>query len=159
MPLAALFFGQRESWLATASRKRLALVAFCLAVISFLVTQGLHWLLFPLDHLGLLLRRMEADAVGSVVIGWLVYRVLRSLSERRRYTLERLRLIATLNHHIRNSLQVIQLSAQTTQHDGAIRHIDDSVQRITSVLADIIPMPDADPHLPHVEQRRPPRRA
>ena len=104
-------------------------------------------------------RRMEADAVGSVVIGWLVYRVLRSLSERRRYTLERLRLIATLNHHIRNSLQVIQLSAQTTQHDGAIRHIDDSVQRITSVLADIIPMPDADPHLPVVEQRRPPQRA
>ena len=156
MPLAALLFRRGGSWLSTGSRGRLRGVSVCLAVISFVLTQAMHWLLLPLDNLEQLWRRMAADAFAAVVIGLLVYRLLVALSERRRYTLERLQLIAVLNHHIRNSLQVIQFSAQATQHDGAIRNIDDSVQRITSVLAEIIPMADVDPKLPGFPERRGP---
>ena len=140
MPLVALFFQRGESWLATAPRARLRWAACCLAVISFLLTQGLHWLLFPLDNMDELLRRMAADALASIIIGILAYRVFRNLVERRRALYERLQLIAELNHHIRNALQVIQFSAQTTQNDEAIGQIDESVRRIAGVLRELAPM-------------------
>ena len=140
MPLVALLSRKGESWLATAPRGRLRGVAICLAVVSFLLTQGLHWLLFPVDDLDILWRRMVADALASIIIGVLAYRVFRNLVERRRALYERLQLIAELNHHIRNALQVIQFSAQTTQTDEAIGQIDESVRRIAGVLRELAPM-------------------
>jgi signal transduction histidine kinase len=145
MPLVALLSRKGESWLATAPRVRLRWVASCLAVISFLVTQALHWLLFPVDNLDQLMRRMLGDALAAVLIGCLAYRVFRDLAERRRALYERLQLIGELNHHIRNALQVIQLSAMTTQNEQAIHQIDESVQRVSSVLHDLVPMQRTEP--------------
>lgn len=145
MPLVSLFLRKGESWLASAPRARLRWAACCLALISFLLTQGLHWLLFPLDNMDQLLRRMAADALAAIVIGVLAYRVFRNLNERRRALYERLELIAELNHHIRNALQVIQLSAMTTQNEQAIEQIDESVRRVSSVLHELVPMETVKP--------------
>ena len=144
MPLV-LFFKRGESWLASASRARLRWAACSLALISFLLTQGLHWLLFPLSNMDQLLRRMAGDALAAIVIGCLAYRVFRNLNERRRALYERLQLIAELNHHIRNALQVIQLSAVTTQNERAIEQIDESVRRVSSVLHELAPMETINP--------------
>lgn len=129
-----------DTWLATASRTRLRCIAVALAFVSFVVTQALHWLFVPLDNLEQLGGRMAGDALGAILIGLLIYRVLLGVHDRRRATIERLQLIAGLNHHIRNSLQAIQFSAQTLDQEGAIRQIEESVQRISRVLREIIPM-------------------
>lgn len=134
-----------DTWLATASRTRLRCVAVGLALVSFVATQALHWVFFPLASLELLGRRMAGDALGALLVGLLFYRVLLGVHERRRATLERLQLIAGLNHHIRNSLQAIQFSAQTLDQEGAIRQIEESVQRISRVLGEIIPMSGKQP--------------
>jgi hypothetical protein len=140
MPLSVLFYRKGEAWLATASPSRLRTISFCLAASSFLLTQALHWLLYPLDSWDHLLRRMAADALAAVIIAFLVYGLLITLNHRRRETVLRLQLIADLNHHIRNALQTIQLSAQVTQDGAAIRQIDDAVERITDVLLELAPM-------------------
>jgi signal transduction histidine kinase len=145
MPLTTLLLRRSGSWLATASRPRLAGIAAFLAVLSFFLTQALHWLFFPLEDLELLARRMAGDALAAIVIGVLTYRVMHGLNDRRRYTYERLQLIAALNHHIRNSLQVIQLSARTMHSDAALRQIDESVERIAGVLSELAPMAGEDP--------------
>jgi signal transduction histidine kinase len=138
-----------DTWLGSASSARLRWISVALAFVSFAVTQGLHWLFFPLDDLAQLGRRMAGDALGAVVIGLLVCRLLKDMHERRQATLERLRLIADLNHHIRNSLQAIQFSAQALDHDAAVRQIDESVERINRALGEIIPMPEnISPHSP-----------
>ncbi len=148
MPLVGLLSRKGESWLATAPRGRLRWVAACLAIICFVLTQVLHWLLFPLDTGEQLWRRMAADALAAIIIGILAYRVFRNLAERRRAIYERLQLISELNHHIRNALQVIQFSAQTTQNDEAIVQIDESVRRIAGVLGELAPMDRLEPLKP-----------
>jgi hypothetical protein len=133
-----------DTWLATASRARLRWVSVALAFVFFAVTQGMHWAFFPLTDLELLGRRMAGDGLGAVLVGLLVYRVLIGLHERRRATLDRLRLIGELNHHIRNSLQTIQFSAQTLDHEESIQQINESVARISRVLREIVPMHTED---------------
>ncbi len=150
MPLRALFFHQGEAWLATATRARLRWISAGVALCTFLLTQALHWLLYPERSLDLIGRGMAADALGAVLIGILVYELLRTLNTRRRETLRRLQLIADLNHHIRNGLQAIQLSAQATQDGGAIRQIDDAVERISGVLQELVPMTDRNLPQPRI---------
>jgi hypothetical protein len=134
-----------DTWLGTASRGRLQWVSVALAFVFFAVTQALHWLFFPVHDLDLLGRRMAADAFGAVLIGLLIYRVLLGMHDRRRATLERLKLIGELNHHIRNSLQTIQFSAQTLDNEESIQQINESVARISRVLREIVPMHDEAP--------------
>src|SRR3954462_3813133 len=143
-----------DTWLATASRARLRWVSVALAFVFFAVTQGLHWAFFPLHELELLGRRMAGDGLGGVLVGLPVYRVLIGLHERRRATLDRLRLIGELNHHIRNSLQTIQFSAQTLDHEESIQQINESVARISRVLREIVPMHTEDVPPPKSRGRR-----
>jgi signal transduction histidine kinase len=139
MPLVALLSRKGESWLATASRARLRWTAACLAIIAFVLTQALHWLLYPLTNADLLLRRMGADALASVIIGLLAYRVFRNLVERRRALYERLQLIAELNHHIRNALQVIVYFAQNAKDRESAERLRDSIERIQWALREVLP--------------------
>ena len=58
---------------------------------------------------------------------------------RRRAVLRRLNIIAEMNHHIRNSLQVIAASRYIGDGDEAVAAIDDAVKRVEWALREVLP--------------------
>jgi hypothetical protein len=66
--------------------------------------------------------------------------LLEERAERRhRMVEERLRVIAEMNHHIRNALQVIVLHAATGANEKALEDMKGSVNRIQWALREVLP--------------------
>jgi len=77
-----------------------------------------------------------------LIVGGLVYTLLRYENDRRAANIDRFRVVAECNHHIRNAVQVL-----TFTHDGRIqqdslgisRQIADAVHRIEMTLSEVFP--------------------
>jgi uncharacterized protein with HEPN domain len=93
-----------------------------------------------LQHHESTLRTVEvSDILVSVVAGVLFLKVAQNRRERRRAVLQRLELIGEMNHHIRNALEVISLSAHTSAYQRHMQGIRDAVNRINWALKEILP--------------------
>ena len=79
------------------------------------------------------------NAVAGFAAGWFAMKTFDRERERRRNIAQRLKMIGDLNHHVRNALQSIQLSAYSTQDQEIIASVGDSVQRIEWALREIVP--------------------
>lgn len=79
-----------------------------------------------------------SDAISSVVIGALSYRVFRLQQQRRNYVRQKLEVIADMNHHVRNALQVISLSTHGSDQEQ-ITAIRESMNRIQWALRELLP--------------------
>jgi hypothetical protein len=82
---------------------------------------------------------MAWNAGAGFCAGWFAMKSLDRERERRKNMAERLKMIGDLNHHVRNALQSIQLSAYSTQDREIITSVGDSVQRIEWALREIVP--------------------
>jgi hypothetical protein len=77
-----------------------------------------------------------------LIVGGLLYALLRYENDRRAANIHRFRVVAECNHHIRNALQVLIFT-----HDGGIeegslgisREIADAVRRIEMTLSEVFP--------------------
>jgi hypothetical protein len=77
-----------------------------------------------------------------LIVGGLLYTLLRYENDRRAANIQRFRVVAECNHHIRNALQVMIFT-----HDGGIeqgslgisRQIADAVHRIELTLSEVFP--------------------
>lgn len=77
-----------------------------------------------------------------LIAGGLVYALLRYENSRRAATIQRLRVVAECNHHIRNALQVLIFNNEEPVTDGSLRKshkIVDAVRRIELTLSDVFP--------------------
>src|SRR5215469_5674775 len=113
-------------------------------------------------------------ALGALVQAWLVVGGVRGVMEylddlilgllagllvfayeqkRHNAMLKRIRVIADMNHHVRNALQAITLSryAENTQQ---IQVIDESAQRIQWALRELLPQTHEDGNVPWVATYR-----
>jgi signal transduction histidine kinase len=129
----------QDLWVYRGSKWRPRGVAALIGAFTWAITQLLHFLLNPVVDRDLILRRMPADLLAGLLVGLLVYRVLVQAYQSRVAILARLEMIARLNHHIRNALHVISLSAYTTQNKRAIDTISESVERINRALREVLP--------------------
>src|SRR3954468_8265685 len=82
---------------------------------------------------------MAWNAVAGFAAGWMAMKTIESARERRKNISQRLKMIGDLNHHVRNALQSIQLSAYSTHDQEIIASVGDSVQRIEWALREIVP--------------------
>ena len=82
---------------------------------------------------------MAWNAVAGFAAGWFAMKSIDRERERRKNIAERLKMIGDLNHHVRNALQSIQLSAYSTHDQEIIASVGDSVQRIEWALREIVP--------------------
>jgi hypothetical protein len=75
------------------------------------------------------------DVILGLIAGFLVF-----FYEQRRHraTLDKIRVIAEMNHHVRNALQAIALSPYA-EKSQQIQLIDESAQRIQWALREILP--------------------
>jgi hypothetical protein len=84
------------------------LVSLGVGLVSFLVTEFMHFLLVP--DLGRRWERLLAEGVSAVVVALLTARLVQAANQRREAALLRMQVISEMNHHIRNALQAICLN-------------------------------------------------
>jgi signal transduction histidine kinase len=120
------------------SYRKIILLALAAAVIVFLISAGLDWLLvYAHESRSAIIE--ASDAMGGIIAGALVFRLLQYERERRRIIRNRLETIADMNHHIRNALQVISGTAYSTADQQQLTAIRESVSRIQWALREILP--------------------
>lgn len=80
-----------------------------------------------------------SDAVSAFAIGLLSFQLVRMYQERRTKLRERVEVIAAMNHHVRNALQVISLSTHGKENKEEIAAIRESMNRIQWALRELLP--------------------
>ena len=79
------------------------------------------------------------EAIDDIVIGILAALVVFAYEQRQyRATMEKIRVIAGMNHHVRNALQAISYAPYTEQAKQ-IKMISESVSRIEWALREVLP--------------------
>lgn len=76
------------------------------------------------------------DALVGLAAGLLVFFYER---RQRRNIVRKLEVIRLMNHHVRNSLQVITLAASVPQKEEQAKEIQDAVERIEWSLRKVLP--------------------
>jgi hypothetical protein len=124
--------------LAHASRLQLIVASLLFALLVWGVDTALDRLMILFgDTRGELL--FVSDAVTAALAGGLMLWVLLIQRQRHRETEERFQVIADMNHHVRNALQVITYWGVQERDRQQLRYIHDAVDRIEWALRDILP--------------------
>lgn len=113
-------------------------------LVSFLVTEIMYYLLVP--DIGRRWERLLAEGAAAVVVALLTAKLVRAANQRREAELLRMQIISEMNHHIRNALTAISLTAESGGSQEGVRVIAESVDRIEWTLREILlrdkPLPE-----------------
>lgn len=136
------------SWLTTASRVRIGVVALCVGGIVFLLMALVDVLMVDTGFSASRVMLGSAAFAGLLTFA-LTLMLLLQVHARREAVRAQLRVIGETNHHIRNALELIQFSAHSTHDQQAIESISGAVDRIQWVLRELLgetgSYPNADP--------------
>lgn len=80
-----------------------------------------------------------SDALGGLIAGILVFRLLQYERERRQRLRQKIAVIADMNHHVRNALQVITFHAASSADQEQMEAIKGSMERIQWALKEVLP--------------------
>jgi len=97
----------------------------------------MHYWLVP--DLGRHEERLLAEVLSALVVSCLVAKLASLSRQRHRLMVARMQVIAEMNHHIRNALAPISLSADITENRQLIHAISEGVERIEWALREILP--------------------
>ncbi len=120
------------------SNIRIFLMALIAALTVFVVGTALDLLLIH-EHNKRLVVVEASDALGGIVAGVLSIRILQYERERRARLRQRIEVIADMNHHVRNALQVISFHAYSTADKEQLEAVKESMERIQWALKEILP--------------------
>ncbi|HXZ26797.1 MAG TPA: hypothetical protein VEG08_02240 [Terriglobales bacterium] len=157
LPGAADAVRARKSWLLRASRMEFGIIAAGAALLIFSLGEWLDWLV--VDQVLPFRTMLAADALVAALAGLLLFKVLADARRHHRETLRHMETIAEMNHHIRNSLQVIAYhNVSHPSSEQAVRQVGEAVERIEWALREVLPERRlAEEGPPHVPERRRPR--
>lgn len=127
-------FHPKSFWSKTAGAILLAVL--CVFLI-FLVSSAADLLMLR-EHQTARLTIELSDGISSIVIGVLSYQLVRVHQQRRERLRHRVEVIADMNHHVRNALQVISLTSHGKDKEE-ISTIRESVNRIQWALRELLP--------------------
>ncbi len=111
--------------------------ALGVGVASLLTTELMHYLLVP--DIGRHQERLLAEGLSAFIVSCLIAKLANISRRQYRLTMARMQVIAEMNHHIRNALTSISLSAYVTENQQLIRVISEGVERIDWALREIRP--------------------
>jgi hypothetical protein len=120
------------------SKARLILLCFFVVLLVWAVGFGFDRLLAR-DGVTRTDILLASNALTGIVAGFLFYSLTNIERLRRNVMRERLRTIAEMNHHIRNSLQVITYASATQRDAESVEMICNSVERIEWALREVLP--------------------
>jgi hypothetical protein len=90
-----------------------------------------------------------SNALTGLVVAGLFLELTRSVQNRRRLVRARLEVIADMNHHIRNALQVLTYGAARHGNEKETEMMRESIQRIEWALREVLPGYLPETHVPH----------
>ena len=114
------------------------LLAIIFALLVFVVSSAADLLMLR-EHETARITIELSDGVSSLTIGMLSFQLLRMHQERRAKLRRRVEVIADMNHHVRNALQVISLSTHGKENEEEIAAIRESMNRIQWALRELLP--------------------
>ncbi len=125
-------------WLSHASRLQLLFASVVFALLVWVVDIGMDWVMI---YLGDTRRELLllSDAITALLAGALMLWVLLIQRTRQIETEQRMQVIAEMNHHVRNALQVISYWGVQERDRQQLRFIHDAVDRIEWALRDVLP--------------------
>lgn len=128
---------ERWSWLPSSMWGTVALAAV-FGGLMFVFSFALDW--FMIHEHDTLRSAIEAsDLLAGTVAAILFFLFLRVQRERRAMLRRRVEVIAGMNHHVRNALQVISLSAFSSADQQQLMAIRESMNRIQWALRELLP--------------------
>jgi hypothetical protein len=137
------------------SRIRLLALCVCVVLLVGLVGYGFDRFLAR-DGVTRTDILVVSNALTGIVAGFLFFSLSYNERVRRKAIQQRLRTIAEMNHHIRNSLQVITYAAAADSEES-LALIRSSVERIEWALREVLPghvsAPAAPPQVPAEDTR------
>jgi len=120
------------------SRARLVALCLLVVVLVWMVGYGFDRLLAH-DGVTRIDILLITNGLTGIVAGLLFYSLTNYERLRRNLIRNRLRTIAEMNHHIRNSLQVITYANATGKTSESMEMIRSSVERIEWALREVLP--------------------
>lgn len=130
-----------ESDVSSPKQKSNAFKAILLAVVAalliFIVSSAADLLLLK-EHEPARFTIEISDAISAAAIGILGYQLIRLQQQKRERLRHRLAIIADMNHHVRNALQVISLTTHGHEQSEIVT-IRESVNRIQWALKELLP--------------------
>ena len=117
---------------------RIFFVALSAAAIMFVVGAGLDRVILHEYESGFTAIELS-NSLGGIIAGGLVFRLLQYERERRKRLRQKIAVIADMNHHVRNALQVISFQTYSTADKEQFEAIRDSMERIQWALKEILP--------------------
>lgn len=121
------------------SNLKIFLMAVVAALTLFVISTGLDYFLLHDEHDSRVVIIEGSDALLGVVAGVLIFRLLQYERERRKRLRQKIAVIADMNHHVRNALQVISFTAYSTADKEQIEAIKESMERIQWALKEVLP--------------------
>lgn len=85
--------------------------------------------------------------VIGIAFGIITFIEVQAVQQRRRKVYDELRIVASLNHNVRNALQSIQYAAHLSVPSENLQIINDSVRRIDETLRELFPTMEHNPTL------------
>lgn len=89
------------------------------------------------------------NALTGLVVAGLFLELVRSIQNRRRMVQARLEVIADMNHHIRNALQVLTYGMAANKASKETEMMRDSIRRIEWALREVLPGYLPETYVPH----------
>ena len=116
----------------------IALLSMLFALFVFVLGFGLDWtLLHDRDSIR---RTLEfSDGIAALICGIVFLLFLRSYRQQRAMLRQRIEVIANMNHHVRNALQVIEFTSYSNSDKEKLTAIKSSVNRIQWALRELLP--------------------
>jgi hypothetical protein len=116
----------------------IALLSFLFALFVFVLGFGVDWLmLYQEDSIR---QTVEfSDAVSALICGFVFLLFLRSYRQQRAMLRQRVEVIANMNHHVRNALQVIEFNSYSSSDQEQLGAVKSSVNRIQWALRELLP--------------------
>ena len=90
-----------------------------------------------------------SNALTGIVVAGLFLELTRNVQNRRRLVQARLEVIADMNHHIRNALQVLTYGTARHGNEKETEMMRESIQRIEWALREVLPGYLPETHIPH----------
>ncbi len=133
----------RTPWFARATRAQLGLLVGGIGVGVFGINFALDFILAA-EAASPVIGYVVSDGVAALLAVFIVLRIIQFSNERRAAVHRRLRMIAEMNHHVRNALDAIQMSAQLTRDRETVALITSEVNRIEWALREVLGQNDQD---------------
>ena len=111
-----------------------ALLALTVGVLAVTASLGFDWMTY-----GAIRRVYASDLLEAAVAALISGGALLKLQSRRRELLTRIQIVEDVNHHVRNALASVVLSASLREDEELNALVKDASQRIDWVLNDVLP--------------------